>query len=117
MTDSRLQDLEHSVSGMRVTTDPADLEFYGRDWTRRWTPAPSAIAFPSSIEQVQEIARWASRHRIGLVPSGGAVAANGELVVRFERMNRVLDFDAVDRTLTVQSGIALEAVQNAAREK
>jgi FAD/FMN-containing dehydrogenase len=31
-------------------------------------------------------------------------------------MNRVLGFDAVDRTLTVQPGIALEAVHGAARE-
>ncbi len=52
--------------------------------------------------------------RTGL--SGGAVAANGELVVSFERMSRVLDFNAVDRTLTVQPGIALEAVHQAARD-
>lgn len=32
-------------------------------------------------------------------------------------MNRVVGFDAVDRTLTVQPGIALEAVHNAARER
>src|SRR3546814_21092044 len=31
-------------------------------------------------------------------------------------MNRVLDFDAVDRTLTVQAGATLHAVHEAARE-
>src|SRR5690606_38936406 len=50
--------------------------------------------------------------RTGL--SGGAVAARGELVVSLERMNRVLGFDAVDRHLVVQPGIALEAVHEAA---
>jgi FAD/FMN-containing dehydrogenase len=124
MTSNRLADLQHSVPALRLTTEPADLEHYGRDWTRRWTPAPLAIALPSSIEEVQAIARWASAHKAALVPSGGrtglsggAVAANGELVVSFERMNKVLDFNAVDRTLTVQPGIALEAVQKAAREQ
>jgi len=123
MTDSRLAGLAQLVPDLRLTTAPADLEFYGRDWTRRWTPAPLAIALPATIEQVQAIARWASEQRVGIVPSGGrtglsggAVAANGELVVSFERMNRVLEFNAIDRTLTVQPGIALEAVQKAARE-
>jgi FAD/FMN-containing dehydrogenase len=51
--------------------------------------------------------------RTGL--SGGAVAAHGELVLSLSRMNRVLGFDAVDRTLTVQPGIALETVHAAAR--
>jgi len=52
--------------------------------------------------------------RTGL--SGGAVAAHGELVLSLERMNRVLAFDTVDRALTVQSGISLQAVHAAARE-
>ncbi len=123
MTDSRVADLAQRAPGLRLTMEPADLSFYGRDWTRRWTPTPLAIAFPASIAEVQAIARWATAHRVGVVPSGGrtglsggAVAANGELVVSFERMNRVLAFDAIDRTMTVQPGIALEAVHNAARE-
>ncbi len=123
MSDPRLTDLLQAVPALRVKTDPADLEHYGRDWTRRWTPAPLAIALPGSIEEVQAVVRWAYQHRVAIVPSGGrtglsggAVAANGELVLSLERMNRVLDFNAVDRTLTVQPGIALEAVHNAARE-
>ncbi|MGB4860450.1 MAG: FAD-binding oxidoreductase [Dokdonella sp.] len=121
MTDCPLAKLERDAPDLRVLTDAADLEHYGRDWTRRWVPAPLAIALPTSIDEVQQIVRWASQHRIGLVPSGGrtglsggAVAANGELVVSFERMNKVLGFDAVDRTLTVQPGVVLESVQRAA---
>ena len=123
MSDPRLTDLLQAVPALRLKTEAADLEHYGRDWTRRWTPAPLAIALPGSIEEVQAVVRWAYQHRIAIVPSGGrtglsggAVAANGELVLSLERMNRVLDFNAVDRTLTVQPGIALEAVHNAARE-
>jgi FAD/FMN-containing dehydrogenase len=124
MSDPRLTDLLQAVPALRLKTDPADLEHYGRDWTRRWTPAPLAIALPATIEEVQAVVRWACQHQIAVVPSGGrtglsggAVAANGELVLSLERMNRVLDFNAVDRTLTVQPGIALEAVHNAAREQ
>ena len=67
--------------------------------------------------------RWANAQGVAIVPSGGrtglsggAVAANGELVLSLERMHRVLAFDAVDRTLTVQAGIPLQKVQETARE-
>lgn len=123
MTDPRLSSLLQDCPGLRLKTDPADLEHYGRDWTRRWTPAPLAIALPGSVEDVQAILRWATAQRVAVVPSGGrtglsggAVAAHGELVLSLERMNKPLAFDAVDRTLTVQAGMALEAVHNAALE-
>lgn len=123
MTAPRLDALLQAAPGLRLKTDAADLEHYGRDWTRRWPPAPLAIALPASIDQVQAIVRWANLQEVALVPSGGrtglsggAVAAHGELVVSLERMNRVLGFDAVDRTLTVEPGIALQAVHDAARE-
>ncbi|MDY0981103.1 MULTISPECIES: FAD-binding oxidoreductase [Stenotrophomonas] len=123
MTDPRLDLLLQDCPGLRLTTEPAELEHYGRDWTRRWTPAPLAIALPGNVEEVQAILRWASAQGVAVVPSGGrtglsggAVAANGELVLSLERMNKALAFDAVDRTLTVQAGMALEAVHNAALE-
>jgi FAD/FMN-containing dehydrogenase len=124
MSDPRLAQLAREVPELRLLTAPADLEFYGRDWTRRWTPAPLAVALPASVEEVQAIVRWANAERVAIVPSGGrtglsggAVAANGELVLSLERMNRVLDFDPVDRYLTVQAGCTLQTVQDAARER
>ena len=123
MSDPRLEDLLQAVPGLRLKTEAADLEHYGRDWTRRWAPAPLAIALPGSNEEVQAVVRWAHQHGIAVVPSGGrtglsggAVAANGELVLSLERMNRALEFNAVDRLLTVQAGMALEAVHNTARD-
>jgi FAD/FMN-containing dehydrogenase len=117
-----LAELAARLPSLRLLTGASDLEHYGRDWTRRWTPAPLAVALPASVEEVQAIVRWAGEHGVALVPSGGrtglsggAVAAQGELVLSLERMNRVLGFDPIDRTLTVQAGITLQAVHEAAR--
>jgi len=123
MTDARLESLRQAVPALRLLDAPADLEHFGRDATRRWKPAPLAIAQPATIDEVRGIVAWANGHRVALVPSGGrtglsggAVAANGELVVSLERMRRVLAFDPVDRTLTVEAGLPLQAAQEAARE-
>ncbi len=120
--DDALEALREALPALRLLTDAPELEHYGRDWTRRWTPAPRAIALPASVEEVVGIVHWARAQGIALVPSGGrtglsggAVAANGELVVSLERMNKVIGFDAVDRVLTVQAGIPLQLAQDAAR--
>jgi FAD/FMN-containing dehydrogenase len=121
MNPNALAELSRRLPALRLLHEPAELEHYGRDWTRRWAPAPLAIALPASVEDVQAIVRWANEFAVALVPSGGrtglsggAVAARGELVLSLERMNRVLAFNAIDRTLTVQPGIALETVQREA---
>jgi FAD/FMN-containing dehydrogenase len=121
--DPRVDDLQRTVPGLRLETAPAELEYYGRDWTRRWTPAPLAIALPGDVAQVQAVVRWAAANGVAIVPSGGrtglsggAVAAAGELVLSLARMNRVLGFDPVDRTLAVQAGVTLQAAREAAAE-
>ncbi len=53
--------------------------------------------------------------RTGL--SGGAVADAGEVVVSFDRMRRILDFNAVDRTLTVEPGVVTQVIQEYAAQR
>lgn len=124
MSEPRLASLARQLPGLRLLTGAGDLEFYGRDWTRRWAPAPLAVALPASVAEVQAIVRWANAEKVAIVPSGGrtglsggAVAAHGELVLSLERMQRVLDFDPIDRSLHVQAGCTLQAVQEAAVER
>ncbi|MER2526865.1 MAG: FAD-binding oxidoreductase, partial [Candidatus Competibacter denitrificans] len=119
------------LDGIRAFIEPASLRtdadsalLYGRDWTRLYPPNPLAVVLPGTIEQVRQLVCYANDHRLALVPSGGrtglsgaAVASHGELVVSLERMNRILDFDAVDRSVTCQAGTVTEVLQNFAREQ
>ncbi|WP_425929534.1 FAD-binding oxidoreductase [Pseudomonas sp. NyZ201] len=119
-----LAELTSLVEPGKVLTDAPSLEAYGKDWTKHFPPAPSAVVFPKTVEQVQAIVLWANRHRIALVPSGGrtglsaaAVAANGEVVVSFDSMNRILDFNAFDRTVVCQPGVVTAQLQAFAEEQ
>ena len=53
--------------------------------------------------------------RTGL--SGGAVASHGEVVVSFDRMNRVLGFEPADRLARCQAGVLTQALQAFAEEQ
>ncbi|ATR81281.1 FAD-binding oxidoreductase [Pseudomonas sp. HLS-6] len=108
----------------KVLTDAASLDTYGKDWTKHFAPAPLAIVFPKSIEQVQTIVRWANQRKVALVPSGGrtglsaaAVAANGEVVVAFDYMNQILGFNAGDRTVVCQPGVITAQLQQFAADQ
>jgi FAD/FMN-containing dehydrogenase len=46
--------------------------------------------------------------------AGGAMAGADELVLSFERMNRVIEVDPVGTTMTVEAGVAIATVQEAA---
>ena len=124
MTNTALIDeLKTLVEAGKVLTDADSLNAYGKDWTKHFAPAPSAIVFPKTIEQVQAIVRWANRHKVALVPSGGrtglsaaAVAANGEVVVSFDYMNQILDLNLTDRTAVCQPGVVTAQLQNRAEE-
>lgn len=124
MMNSALPELENFLKSEQIKTDSESLKHYGKDWTRYVDPDPSAILFPKSTAEVQKIIQWAIKHKIPLVPSGGrtglsgaAMAAKKEVVVSMERMNRILDFDKMDATVTCEAGVVTEDLQNYAKEK
>ncbi|MDE0950209.1 MAG: FAD-binding oxidoreductase [Halioglobus sp.] len=122
--DAVLIALENIVGPDRVLTDDDSRQRYGRDWTRAHTPNPSAVILPGSIDEVQDIVRLAARNRIAIVPSGGrtglsagAVACNGELVLALDRLNKIEDFDPIDRTVRCGAGVVTEQLQAFATEQ
>lgn len=102
----------------------ADLDYWGRDWTRSFEVSPLAIVFPTSTEQVVELVRVANAKGYYLVPSGGrtglsggCVASNNEVVVSFDRMNRILGFNSIDRMVRCQAGVVTAQLQQYATEQ
>lgn len=116
--------LKYHCPELELSIDKTVLESHGCDWTRFRTPDPAAVVFPSSAEQVAALVKVAAAHKIALVPSGGrtglsggAIADAGEVVVSFDRMRKILNFNAIDRTLTVQAGVVTQAIQDYAQQQ
>ncbi|GMQ53843.1 FAD-binding oxidoreductase [Halopseudomonas aestusnigri] len=122
--DAVIATLKTLVDPDKVRTDAESLDNWGKDWTKQFAPAPLAIVFPKTVEQVQAIVRFANEQKLALVPSGGrtglsaaAVAANGEIVVSFDYMNQIGEFNAYDRTVVCQPGVVTAQLQQFAEEK
>ena len=118
-----IQELSAVLTPEQVAVDPASLETYGQDWTRFTPPAPTAIVFPRDTADVVAVVECARRCQFALVPSGGrtglsggACAANGEVVVSMDKMNAISPVNLTDRTVTVGAGAITQNVQQAARD-
>ncbi|MDN3399758.1 FAD-binding oxidoreductase, partial [Psychrobacter sp. APC 3426] len=46
---------DHQFDPSQIKTDAESLEHWGKDWTKHFAPAASAIVFPKTIEQVQAL--------------------------------------------------------------
>ena len=108
----------------QIKTDAASIQYYGKDWTTYFDISSQAILFPRKESELVSIVQWARKNHISLIPSGGRTglsgavcATKGEVVVSMEQMNRILDFNAMDNTVTVEPGVITESLQKFAEEK
>lgn len=106
-----------------LSRDPSDLTEYGKDWTKVFAPAPLAIAFPRTTEEVSRLMKICCELSIAVVPSGGrtglaggAVAAKGEVVLSLARMRRMDAVELLGATVRVQAGAVTEAVHHHCEE-
>ncbi len=123
LSKDQLDRLKEIAGPGNVLVDASAFEKYGQDWTRFHQPDPSAVIFARSISQLTEIVGYANREKLALIPSGGrtgqsggAVASKGEIVVSFEKMDRILSFNEVDQTVTVEPGVITRTLQDFARD-
>lgn len=77
-------------------------------------------AAPADRRELAELLRWAAAEGLAVIPRGGGSRLalgnppeRGGLALDLRQLNRVLDFQPADMTVTVEAGITLEALQQA----
>lgn len=80
----------------------------------------AAIVFPESSEQIAAIVKCANAHGVSIVTHGGrtglvggALSQPGQIIVSTARLNRIVQFSAVERVAVVDAGVTLQALQEA----
>lgn len=123
-TQAFLTALSSELPSLAIKTDTDSTAHWGRDWTVHFSVDCTAVLFPKTTEEVATIVRLANEHGTALVPSGGrtglsagAVAAHGEVVVSFDKMNQIGTFYEADRMVEVEAGVVTKALQEFAESK
>jgi glycolate oxidase len=73
---------------------------------------PEIVALPSNVEQVSAVVKIAKQANVPIVPrgsgtglAGGAVPAEGGIVLSLARLNRILNIDLENRIAVVEPGV------------
>lgn len=102
----------------------SDALDFAKDSNKFYTPQPLVVVFPDRIEQVQALVVLAREKNLALVASGGrtglsggATANNNEVVVSFQRMNRISEYNSVDQLVECEAGVITHDLQQFANQQ
>jgi len=110
-------------AGIVVTPDAQNVVRHNSDYCVRGNPDVGIIAltYPAATEQIAAILSYCNQRKVAVQPqggmtglSGGAVPLGPCVVVSLERMRAVRELDRAAGTITVEAGVVMEAVQQAA---
>ena len=112
-----LAELQALLGADRATDSALHRMAYSRDWsprTKGMADLPDIVAVPQSTDDVVRIVEIALRHQLPVVPfaggtgmGGSVVAWKGGIMLETKGMNRVLEVDPENMSVTAQAGITL----------
>ena len=104
-----------------LLTSPEDLSVYAFDGTATLRQEPAAVLLPEDTSQVTAILALAHERRVPVMTrgsgtglAGGAVPAPDSLVLCLVRLNRILELDGQNLTMTVEPGVVTEKISQRA---
>ena len=114
MTDADISALKELIAPERVLRRKEISADYSHDELGGIEAYPEALVRVESTEEVSRVMRYASEHHIPVVARGSgtglvgaAVALHGGIMIEMRGMNRILELDEENLTVTVESGVLL----------
>ncbi len=109
--DALLQELRASVGDQYVLIEKEDVIVYEQDGSILQV-MPEVVVLPADVGQVSAVIRAARRAGVPIVPrgsgtglAGGAVPAEGGIVLSFARLQRILEIDLRNRVVLLEPGV------------
>ena len=123
---SQLVDRLRAIVGDKgLITDDQGKHPYLTDWRDNYLGTALAVVRPAATEEVAAVVKLCAAEKVAIVPQGGNTGMVGggtphesgrEIVLSLNRMNRVLDVDAIGYAMTVEAGVILKTIQETAAQ-
>ena len=115
-----LKDDLSRILGSDAVIDADDiLRSYSRDQSFEQPGKPDAVAFARTVEQVQEVVRYANKTKTSLVTyssglnlHGACIPKAGGIILNLSRMNRFIAIDDKNWFAIVEPGVTLDQLQD-----
>lgn len=125
LNDEVFQRIERVVGQAGWVRDPQLMQSYLTDWRNAYQGQAALVVRPATTEEVAEVVRICHDAQIALVPQGGNTglcggsipdASGNQVVLSLTRMKRIRDIDLANETITVEAGVILRQLQDAASQ-
>lgn len=112
-----------SIVGAANVLEGGDAAPLLTDWRNKFHGEAIAVVRPGSADEVAQVVQWCASNDVVIVTQGGNTGLSGgsvpvdtrtALVLSLTRMNQIESVDAEGWTMTVQAGVTIEAMQDAA---
>lgn len=97
---------------------------YSYDSTPNMQSMPDAVVSPRNTKEVSEVLKVCNEYKVPIVPRGsgtnlcgGTCPTEGGVVLLFKHMNKIVELDEENLTITVQPGVITLDVTNAVEAK
>jgi glycolate oxidase len=107
-----VRELREAVGKEGLILEDSQLKTYECDGLTAIRTVPSAVVLPRSTAETQAIVQACARYQIAFVArgagtglSGGALPAEGGIVISFARMTAILEVDIPNHRMRVQPGV------------
>ncbi|RLB73929.1 MAG: glycolate oxidase subunit GlcD [Deltaproteobacteria bacterium] len=124
LTQSVLDILCQKLGKENVVFEKEDLLVLGYDATPGLHHAPDVVVYPTSTEGVQTALQIAREEGLPITPrgsgsglSGGSIPVRGGMVICLNRMNKILEIDEENLTVTAEAGVITLDMANAVLKK
>ncbi|AHL75634.1 2-hydroxyacid dehydrogenase [Stutzerimonas stutzeri] len=125
MPDEFIRGIERIVGAPGIVRDAERMQSYLSDWRNAYRGKAALVVRPASTEEVASVVRLCHQYEVALVPQGGNTglcggsipdASGTQVVLSLTRMTRIREVDPANETITVEAGVILQKLQEAAAE-
>ncbi len=122
-SEDTLKRLAAVVGEKNAIRNVVEMDGYMREWRGIWHGRSPLVLRPGSTDEVSRILSIANKTRTAVVPQSGNTGLAGgqiphetgtEILLSLDRMTHIVEVDADGDTITVEAGVTLKSVQDAA---
>ena len=120
-----ITELKSIVGDGGYLDDPSDIAPWCRSWRGYYAGDVPLVLRPATTQELSRLVKACAAAGVPIVPQGGNTGLTGasqphsggrEVIVSTQRMRRIRDIDTASDTITVEAGVVLKEIQDAAAE-
>ena len=109
--------LSSIISKKKIIINDKELSKYNIDWRGFYNFKSICVIFPKSAKEISKILNFCFKNNIKVVPQSGNTSLTGasvpsknnyEIIIKLNKMNKILSIDKVNMLVEVESGATLD---------